>query len=190
MVRGMQLKPVTALPSRSGSPGPSNYDQIVSLTVRLAPILAGIEPAQYRTADIEAALAADPVGSLGVALPPATESVVNALRYLGHDTPKIDGAPSWEFVAIQSPSELTWRRQQVLAAVPRAAVASTSLEGRGYLPPGREGQVLTVRALQRRLRARWVTSWGLRGHVDRFTDEGVLVPVSAQRPATVWQVPA
>jgi hypothetical protein len=49
-------------------------------------------------------------------------------------------------------------------------------------PPG---QTLTVRELRRLCQAGWVSTWGVRGSVDRLTTRGVLVAC----PAPVGQAP-
>lgn len=189
----MELKPVAALPLRSGSPGPSNYEQVVSLAKRLAAVFDGLEPAQYRLADVVAALADDPVSRLASLLPPDSSDVGVAALYLGHDAQRRhDGAAG--VVLVQDARELAWRQQQVVAAVEKAAVPVRELflggEGSVFdLMDTPEQRCITVRLLQRRLRAGWVTSWGLRGHLDRLAAAGECIEVaSAQRPATVWRL--
>lgn len=190
----MELTPFAALPSRAGSSGPDDYDQIVTTSRRVAALLPGKEPGQYRFDDVLATLAADPVSRLAGVEDPDPGDVAQALRYLGHDVwgagmARVDFVP--DTVLVQPAKELAWRRQQVAAAVERAAVPVRELfltgNDTGGVPES-EYRAITVRLLQRRLRARWVTAWGLRGHLEGLVVDGALAPASAQRPTTVWRV--
>jgi len=189
----MMLHPVGPLPTRSGSSGPDDYDLIASLSRRLSGVLAGAEPAQYRLLDVVDVLAEDSVAKMAGLPEPRWIDTMQAARYLGHDVPMTHSEvtdPTQLLLEVQSDRTLAWRRQQVVSAVERGAVDSTSAEGCGYLPPGVEGRLVTVRIVQRTCRARWVTSWGLRGHLEALAASGSLVPASTQVPATAWYLPA
>jgi len=121
-------------------------------------LLATLEPGQYRTGDLVAALNADAVGRLHQADTDAL-SVMGCALFLGHETVVVGD----EERVSRLPDKVVRDRDLFLFGRVCSIVHPA-----GQLPA-------TVRRLQRSVRVGWVTAWGIRGMLTRMVEEGRII---------------
>jgi hypothetical protein len=148
-----ELPPITTL---LGTCRRARTAHIVELAGRMKALLATLEPGQYRTSDLVAALNADAVGRLHQADTDAL-SVTGCALFLGHETAVVAG----EERVTRLPDKVV--RDRDLFLFGRICSVVSSEPGRLPAP---------VRELQRSVRVGWVTAWGIRGTLTRMVEEG------------------